>query len=348
MFATIMDDAGHPLDAKVEVEAASIVLHSRGGAFGKANLRNPDYRAALRLILDRLAAKKFAPSGIWLDSQVAQKWPESDRLVLGSAELGQPTSTLLKLIGQRAAAKGRPDGASGQGNTTKRLRIGVPGASAAQLLAVLVDAGPSHTLRLPTRILRLVEPWMVDKAVEAVEAGSKHAFGESTDYDVLAPSGARLSPKAVFGIALSEVIGRPAKPSDFSAGLGGPCFEIIENAGYPIVAKGEVVKPADSDADEERSWAEGKPKRMQHLRRERAPALSKAKKKQFIRKHGHLFCERCKLIPSKTLGPHGDACIEVHHHAVAVGKMKDGTRTRLEDLKCLCANCHRIVHRELL
>jgi 5-methylcytosine-specific restriction protein A len=54
------------------------------------------------------------------------------------------------------------------------------------------------------------------------------------------------------------------------------------------------------------------------------------------------------LVPSEGLGPFGDACIEVHHHAVAVAKMDGKARTRLADLQCLCANCHRIVHREQL
>ena len=46
-------------------------------------------------------------------------------------------------------------------------------------------------------------------------------------------------------------------------------------------------------------------------------------------------------------GPHGVACIEVHHHSVQVENMAETHRTKLEDLKCLCANCHRVVHRLL-
>ncbi len=61
---------------------------------------------------------------------------------------------------------------------------------------------------------------------------------------------------------------------------------------------------------------------------------------------GYLQCERCKLIPSQALGPHGDAVVEVHHAGIAVSDMEPGQITRLADLMCLCANCHRIVHRE--
>jgi 5-methylcytosine-specific restriction protein A len=38
----------------------------------------------------------------------------------------------------------------------------------------------------------------------------------------------------------------------------------------------------------------------------------------------------------------------VHHRTTAVAKMNGTTRTRLSDLQCLCANCHRLVHREAL
>lgn len=41
----------------------------------------------------------------------------------------------------------------------------------------------------------------------------------------------------------------------------------------------------------------------------------------------------------------GEACIEIHHHATAVAEMGEGHSTRLEDLQCLCANCHRYTHR---
>ena len=189
---------------------------------------------------------------------------------------------------------------------------------------------------------------MIDEAIDTFTAGADHSFQDSRDYDLLLPSGERLPPKAVFGIALSKVIGRPAKPADFSAGWGQPCFDIIEDAGYPIVQKDEIVPSPSPEADDERTWAEGSPKRIQHLRRERAPTLARTKKRRFVELHGHLFCERCGLVPSQSLGPFGDACIEVHHNAVAVAKMDGKTRTRLADLKCLCANCHRIVHREQL
>ena len=111
--------------------------------------------------------------------------------------------------------------------------------------------------------------------------------------------------------------------------------------------KGEVLPggglyPVDPDL----AAAEGSPKLVAHLRRERKPALAAAKRRAMIDLLGHLQCERCAIVPSEALGPHGDAVIEVHHAATQIAGMKSGHVTRLADLVCLCANCHRIVHRE--
>lgn len=348
MLAYLADNDGRTLDAKVDIEDGSVALHSRGGAFGKPNLRNPDYRRALQLILERLRGGQMSPSGVWLDSSVARTWPEDERRLVEVAELGLPVEELVSLIGQRGSAKGRSDSASGHGNSTKRIIIRIPRASAKQLGEVLRAASNGSEARLPAETLRLVGPSMIDDAIAAILAGAEHCFGESRDYDVLLPSGERLPPKAVFGLALQKVLGRPALPSDFSAGWGQPCFDIIEHAGYPIVGKGELAQKSADDVDDERSWAEGSTVLLQHLRRERAPGLARMKKRRFAERHGHLFCERCGVVPSESLGPFGDACIEVHHATVAVAKMDAGARTRLDDLQCLCANCHRIVHREQL
>ena len=40
------------------------------------------------------------------------------------------------------------------------------------------------------------------------------------------------------------------------------------------------------------------------------------------------------------------ACIEVHHKK-PISEMVEGETTKLDDVECLCANCHRIVHRLL-
>lgn len=348
MLVKLNDDSGTQLDAKVEVSPNEIVIHSRGGAFNKPNLRNPDYRKAVRLIIERIKAHSWPIEGVWLDSSVAQKWPLEERRLLNASEFDLDADALVTTIGQRGAAKGRPVGAEGHGNSTKRLKFTFTDQSAPAILEALkaVPAPPNE--RLPAATLRQVTPSQIDEAVAAFQSGKPHNFNPSVDYDLLLPNGDRLPPKAIFGLALEPIIGRQAKPTDFSAGWGTPCFETLEAAGYPIVPKIEMLPSEDTPADSESVWAEGSKKRVQHLRRERAPGLAAAKKRNFIAMHGHLFCERCRIVPSKELGEFGDACIEVHHSKTQVADMTEGHATRLSDLQCLCANCHRIVHRELV
>ena len=77
----------------------------------------------------------------------------------------------------------------------------------------------------------------------------KHAFGESTDYDVVVDDELRLPPKAVFGLAASEALGFQVQPWQFRGGLDTRCFNTIMNAGYRIVPKGEDVLPNEVPVD---------------------------------------------------------------------------------------------------
>ncbi len=106
--------------------------------------------------------------------------------------------------------------------------------------------------------------------------------------------------------------------------------------------------PAVPGDDIDYEFREGSVLLKTHLRKERARGLSKKKKLAFRVEHGRLFCERCQLDPETEFGEEfGSAVIEVHHAAIAVGKMSEGHRTKLSDLQCLCANCHRLTHAEL-
>lgn len=214
-------------------------------------------------------------------------------------------------------------------------------------VSVFQRTGTIAVRRLPAGELRKVTPEHVWRAVQALLSGAKaEGFAPSTDYDLIVDGGVRLAPKHVFGLAASSALGLQITPAHFTAGLGTLCFELLEECGYRIVEKGEAAR-LDVVVSEEVRWSEGSPKLVMHLRRERAPGLSKAKKSWFVRNFGRLHCEICKLDPFKAYGEFGEACIEVHHSSTQVANMGEGHTTALEDLQCLCANCHRIEHRRL-
>nr|MDW3663890.1 hypothetical protein [Paraburkholderia terrae] len=134
----------------------------------------------------------------------------------------------------------------------------------------------------------------------------------------------------------------------FSGDKASLCFALLRDAGYQIVPKNYDSTSADPALMPEQEWTEGDRKLVSHLTRERAPGLAKAKKAEFRRLHGRLTCERCKLDPVAVFGTeHAEACIEVHHSTTHVSQMGPRHRTKLDDVQCLCANCHRLVHRLL-
>jgi 5-methylcytosine-specific restriction protein A len=241
-----------------------------------------------------------------------------------------------------------------RGNATKRIRIqfaaSVPVRELEEKLGVSRVARDLRSAdRLPAEELNRVTAEQVWNALEKLQAGIEHPFGPSTDYDLVTEAGERFPPKAVFGLAASEALGFEVQPKHFSAGVGEPCFRVLQAAGFAIIGKNETVSPIGFPASQEdREWTEGKPNLVAHLRKERASGLAQAKKDNFIRLYGRLKCERCGMDPEEVYGgPHGLACIEVHHHSVQVENMAERHRTKLEDLQCLCANCHRVVHRLL-
>jgi len=208
---------------------------------------------------------------------------------------------------------------------------------------------PTQKKRLPASELNKVRPEHVWEAVQLLVAGyAEHPFAPSIDYDVVTDEGSRLPPKAVFGIAAKLALGREVGPNDFTAGVSSSCFRRIEHAGYRIVRKNESPVESPLLIPEDQYWTEGNKKLIAHMKRERSPAASRAKKSQFKALHGKLFCEKCKFAPVEYYGTtHAESCIEVHHRHVQVQDMTANHRTTLDSLQCLCANCHRLEHKML-
>lgn len=213
--------------------------------------------------------------------------------------------------------------------------------------------------RLTRAQLRQVLPIHVRQAVDRLLAGEDASnFSDSRDYDVMAATGERLAPKKVFGLAVEQALGIEAFPWHFSAGWSQPCFEIILEAGFAIVAKGEQGAAPDNSLvaptteQEEQGWAEGSLRFAEHLRteRKRSRQASAAKRTQVRSQNGgRLACENPGCIADwYAVFPlaHAEAVFEIHHR-ILVSEMSDDHRTSVEDLMCLCASCHRAEHRRL-
>ena len=343
------------MDAHFEVQDGELILHSRGGTKDTTKALNTKYGAALRILLERIDQSDLTLVGVWVDSSRVQNLPMEDRQILFPKDTQVSPAELFTGLSNRMAAVGRdPNSRNSRGNSTKRLRFAFaenpPGERIARIAGWgETGAASNRRERLLAAEFKPVSAEHIWRAVQRLLSRSgEHSFGESTDYDVITENKSHLAPKAVFGLAASEALGFEVLPRHFVGGIGTPCFKAITAAGYQIVPKDGLVQPDKVPPNpDDRDWIEGHPKLVTHLQRERGSGLAPAKKAAFIREHGRLLCESCGLDPVEVYGLDiGDACIEVHHK-LPLADMPPGHNTQLEDLMCLCANCHRIIHREL-
>lgn len=349
-----LDDAGGPIDSHFEVQSHELILHSRGGTIGSPNARNTQYNdALLRMLIDRIRRSELILTEVLVDSKPARKLPVEQRAVYFSEDAGVDPQELAGLFRKRMAAVGRAPHTK-QGNSTKRLRFSFAADVSEEWIVRALGRGETDVSvqehqRLPAASLNQVKADHIFRAVERlVVAEADHSSGESSDYDLVLDSGERYSPEAVFCLAASEALGVEVRPQHIRGGPGSPCFQAIAETGFSIVPKGEEVQHSPLPTQpEERFWVEGDTKLRSHLQRERSSGLSRAKKQAFRREHGRLHCEECGLVPEDVYGEEiGEACIEVHH-ILPLGEDDVPRRTMLEDLICVCANCHRAIHYEL-
>jgi hypothetical protein len=355
----VADSNQRSIDAHFDIDGSAIVVHARGGS-GKQAV-NTQYADGLRIILERLKEARIQITDAQVASRAVLLMPAEKRRILPANANSLDVESLMGELASRMRAV-REDGdekAKG-GNSTKKIRIETTATDAEALRVALkgipVSKDTRSQERLPAELLSKVGEQHIYNAVQLLLSGNaKHPFGESTDFDVLLEDGTRLPPKAVFGIAAKEALGMEVLPKHFSGGEGTICFRIINACGYTIVPKdgsepaGKAPKPAAPavSSNEDREFVEGKKERVYHLKSERDRYAPIAKKAAFKAKHGILFCERCLMKPVEVYKSEaGEACIEVHH-TKPIAEMKEGDKTKLEDLQCLCASCHRVVHREL-
>ena len=350
------DADGQPMDALYEFShERHLLMHSRGGAIGTKNARNTKYGQALRILLKRTRQSRLEMQEVWVDSTRVQKLPLSARRIYTDEDAHLTPEKLYSLLTKRMAKVGRDsENQRYGGNRTKRLRFRFAGPpSEAKMIRVLGwgwHREDNVDNLIPAEELERVTPELIWQAVKDLLSNDvNHGFGKSTTYHVICPGGVRLSPKPVFGLAASKAFGFNLLPENFRGGKNTPCFRAITEAGYKISSK-DAFHPTSHlpiSADDQ-EWTEGRKRRVTHLARERASGLAAKKKADFARKNkGRLFCERCELDPVATYGEGiGAACIEVHHKT-PLSELREGQHTKLSDLECLCANCHRMVHYKL-
>ncbi|EGQ7761711.1 hypothetical protein IS633_001473 [Vibrio alginolyticus] len=92
-----------------------------------------------------------------------------------------------------------------------------------------------------SRLKSMAEPLTQDDIRNAVKQYLKqerivNTYSDSTTYDLIV-DGEHYPPKAIFGLAMSKLLGFEVKSTHFSAGLKSPCFTTFENLGFEIRLK---------------------------------------------------------------------------------------------------------------
>ncbi|MDA3935235.1 MAG: HNH endonuclease [Actinomycetota bacterium] len=101
--------------------------------------------------------------------------------------------------------------------------------------------------------------------------------------------------------------------------------------------------PAVPD-DEELAFTEGRQLYRRHRQRERSGRAVRQKKANALHSNGTLACEVCGFEFGAYYHELGDGYIECHHN-IPVSEYAAESKTLLEDLSLVCANCHRVLHR---
>lgn len=98
------------------------------------------------------------------------------------------------------------------------------------------------------------------------------------------------------------------------------------------------------DGIEQLEGVEGRRRVEQHVGRERVSGLRDAALRARRRLVGNLSCEACGFDFEVAYGDLGTDFAEVHHAFPLSAREAHGSATRVEDLRVVCANCHRMIH----
>lgn len=98
------------------------------------------------------------------------------------------------------------------------------------------------------------------------------------------------------------------------------------------------------DNDDQEHFPEGKILYKMHRYRERNQRLIAKAKGIYLLGNGALNCEVCGFLFSETYGELGKDYIEAHHD-IPVSMMASSAKTKISDIRMVCSNCHRMLHR---
>jgi len=88
---------------------------------------------------------------------------------------------------------------------------------------------------------------------------------------------------------------------------------------------------------------EGQRNFILHSQIERNRALREAKISDFISRNGSVYCEICNFNFKSTYPFLGSDIIQIHHQT-PLAELTEATKTTLNDLMLVCANCHFAIH----
>ena len=117
-----------------------------------------------------------------------------------------------------------------------------------------------------------------------------------------------------------------------------------ERQGRAWAYRPKTAAPVPIAEDVDVSAIEGEPLLFFHVRRERSPALRKAKRDAVRNTGNPLSCESCRLVTEQAFPGLTEDIMEVHHR-LPLSAVEGTVVTSLEDLALLCPNCHRAIHR---
>jgi 5-methylcytosine-specific restriction protein A len=110
--------------------------------------------------------------------------------------------------------------------------------------------------------------------------------------------------------------------------------------------KQKLYQIEEDDQTIEDSVMEGQIIYKLHKLRERDSDIVKHKKQEALSLLGNLECEVCIFDFHKVYGDIGYGYIECHHRT-PLYKFEVQSKTTLDDLALVCANCHRMLHRTI-